>query len=149
MVLNTSFNENEPVGCTPEEALDCLLRTSMECLSWATLWYRASAGRSSWFSTFSGWVAGPGKGRRDGAPQSRGSARQWIDSHPDEPVPIGVLLLVGRLEEADDAIAALGMVPPDARSTSSCSVRPGASTAAIRHGPSVLGGLWRAAATAA
>ena len=48
------------------------------------------------------------------APQSRGSARQWIDSHPDEPVPIGVLLLVGRLEEADEAIAALGTVPPDA-----------------------------------
>jgi carbamoyltransferase len=30
MVLNTSFNENEPVVCTPEEALDCFLRTSMD-----------------------------------------------------------------------------------------------------------------------
>jgi carbamoyltransferase len=27
MVLNTSFNENEPVVCRPEEALDCFLRT--------------------------------------------------------------------------------------------------------------------------
>jgi carbamoyltransferase len=27
MVLNTSFNENEPVVCKPEEALDCFLRT--------------------------------------------------------------------------------------------------------------------------
>jgi len=32
MVLNTSFNENEPVVCTPEEALDCFLRTSMDLL---------------------------------------------------------------------------------------------------------------------
>jgi carbamoyltransferase len=31
-VLNTSFNENEPIVCRPEEALDCLLRTSMEAL---------------------------------------------------------------------------------------------------------------------
>lgn len=32
MVLNTSFNENEPVVCTPEEALDCFLRTKMDVL---------------------------------------------------------------------------------------------------------------------
>jgi len=32
MVLNTSFNENEPVVCTPEEALDCFLRTRMDLL---------------------------------------------------------------------------------------------------------------------
>jgi carbamoyltransferase len=32
MVLNTSFNENEPVVCTPEEALDCFLRTRMDAL---------------------------------------------------------------------------------------------------------------------
>ena len=32
MVLNTSFNENEPVVCTPEEALDCFLRTEMDIL---------------------------------------------------------------------------------------------------------------------
>ena len=32
MVLNTSFNENEPVVCTPQEALDCLLRTRMDVL---------------------------------------------------------------------------------------------------------------------
>jgi carbamoyltransferase len=30
MVLNTSFNENEPVVCRPEEALDCFLRTDMD-----------------------------------------------------------------------------------------------------------------------
>src|SRR5204862_6321530 len=29
MVLNTSFNENEPVVCKPQEALDCFLRTKM------------------------------------------------------------------------------------------------------------------------
>ena len=32
MVLNTSFNENEPVVCRPEEALDCFLRTGMDML---------------------------------------------------------------------------------------------------------------------
>ena len=32
MLLNTSFNENEPVVCNPEEALDCFLRTSMDLL---------------------------------------------------------------------------------------------------------------------
>jgi carbamoyltransferase len=32
MVLNTSFNENEPVVCTPAEALDCFLRTGMDAL---------------------------------------------------------------------------------------------------------------------
>lgn len=32
MVLNTSFNENEPVVCTPNEALDCFLRTRMDRL---------------------------------------------------------------------------------------------------------------------
>jgi carbamoyltransferase len=32
MVLNTSFNENEPVVCKPEEALDCFLRTQMDRL---------------------------------------------------------------------------------------------------------------------
>ena len=32
MVLNTSFNENEPVVCRPEEALECFLRTKMDML---------------------------------------------------------------------------------------------------------------------
>jgi len=32
LVLNTSFNENEPVVCYPEEALDCFLRTEMDAL---------------------------------------------------------------------------------------------------------------------
>jgi carbamoyltransferase len=32
MVLNTSFNENEPVVCRPDEALDCFLRTQIDML---------------------------------------------------------------------------------------------------------------------
>jgi carbamoyltransferase len=32
MVLNASFNENKPVVCRPEEALDCFLRTRMDVL---------------------------------------------------------------------------------------------------------------------
>jgi carbamoyltransferase len=33
MLLNTSFNENEPVVCKPEEAIDCFLRTEMDMLA--------------------------------------------------------------------------------------------------------------------
>ena len=36
MVLNTSFNENEPVVCHPKEALDCFLRTDMDILVMGT-----------------------------------------------------------------------------------------------------------------
>jgi len=32
VVLNTSFNENEPIVCSPREALDCFLRTKMDVL---------------------------------------------------------------------------------------------------------------------
>ncbi len=32
VILNTSFNENEPIVCTPEEAIDCFLRTRMDAL---------------------------------------------------------------------------------------------------------------------
>ena len=32
LVLNTSFNENEPIVCQPMEALDCFLRTKMDVL---------------------------------------------------------------------------------------------------------------------
>jgi len=33
MLLNTSFNENEPIVCRPQEALDCFLRTRMDMLA--------------------------------------------------------------------------------------------------------------------
>ncbi len=32
LLLNTSFNENEPIVCQPQEALDCFLRTRMDVL---------------------------------------------------------------------------------------------------------------------
>ncbi|MFW6067497.1 MAG: carbamoyltransferase [Myxococcota bacterium] len=32
VVLNTSFNENEPIVCTPEQAIDCFQRTKMDVL---------------------------------------------------------------------------------------------------------------------
>jgi carbamoyltransferase len=32
IVLNTSFNENEPVVCTPRHAIDCFLKTRMDVL---------------------------------------------------------------------------------------------------------------------
>jgi carbamoyltransferase len=32
LILNTSFNENEPIVFKPEHALDCFLRTKMDLL---------------------------------------------------------------------------------------------------------------------
>lgn len=45
MVLNTSFNENEPVVCRPVEALQCMLRTEMDVVYLGT--WRVSRGPSS------------------------------------------------------------------------------------------------------
>jgi carbamoyltransferase len=33
VVLNTSFNENEPIVCRPEEAIECFLRTKIDALA--------------------------------------------------------------------------------------------------------------------
>jgi carbamoyltransferase len=33
VVLNTSFNENEPIVCAPGEAIDCFMRTKMDVLA--------------------------------------------------------------------------------------------------------------------
>ena len=32
VILNTSLNENEPIVCTPEEAIQCFLRTKMDAM---------------------------------------------------------------------------------------------------------------------
>jgi carbamoyltransferase len=32
VILNTSFNENEPIVCTPEQAIDCFKKTRMDVL---------------------------------------------------------------------------------------------------------------------
>ena len=32
MILNTSYNQNEPMVCRPKEAIDCFLRTKMVVL---------------------------------------------------------------------------------------------------------------------
>jgi carbamoyltransferase len=32
VVLNTSFNENEPIVCSPKEAIDCFMKTKMDVL---------------------------------------------------------------------------------------------------------------------
>jgi carbamoyltransferase len=32
VLLNTSFNESEPIVCRPQEAIDCFLRTQMDAL---------------------------------------------------------------------------------------------------------------------
>jgi carbamoyltransferase len=32
VILNTSFNENEPIVCSPRDAIDCFLKTSMDVL---------------------------------------------------------------------------------------------------------------------
>lgn len=46
LVLNTSFNENEPVVCKPDEALDCFLRTNMDVLVLGNYFIVRNAGAS-------------------------------------------------------------------------------------------------------
>ena len=46
MVLNTSFNENEPVVCRPREALECMLRTEMDAV-YLGLWKVERSKRSN------------------------------------------------------------------------------------------------------
>ena len=43
VLLNTSFNENEPIVCTPEEAVDCFVRTRMDVLVCGPFFCRKSA----------------------------------------------------------------------------------------------------------
>jgi len=43
VVVNTSFNDNEPIVCKPEEALDCFLRTRMDVLVMGNLVLRKTA----------------------------------------------------------------------------------------------------------
>ncbi|MCL2449545.1 MAG: carbamoyltransferase, partial [Polyangiaceae bacterium] len=38
VLLNTSFNENEPIVHTPEQAIDCFGRTKMDCLGIGPFW---------------------------------------------------------------------------------------------------------------
>jgi carbamoyltransferase len=44
VVLNTSFNENEPIVCRPEEAVECFLRTKMDALAIGSFLVRKGAG---------------------------------------------------------------------------------------------------------
>jgi carbamoyltransferase len=45
ILINTSFNENEPIVRTPEEALDCFLRTQMDMLVIGSFVLRKEANR--------------------------------------------------------------------------------------------------------
>jgi carbamoyltransferase len=45
IVLNTSFNENEPVVCHPQQALNCFLRTRMDVLVLGRFFVDRRAGR--------------------------------------------------------------------------------------------------------
>ena len=47
VVLNTSFNENEPIVDTPEQALDCFLRTRMDAIVVGNTVIRRQARRDS------------------------------------------------------------------------------------------------------
>jgi hypothetical protein len=67
MVLNTSFNPNEPVVCEPRQALDCFLRTKMDVSygssSIASRGFEANCsvignGTTHWFTLLSGRRSG-------------------------------------------------------------------------------------------
>jgi carbamoyltransferase len=47
VLLNTSFNENEPICCTPAEAVDCYLRTRMDVLVLGSLYVEKADGPTS------------------------------------------------------------------------------------------------------
>ena len=50
MVLNTSFNENDPIVCTPADALDCFLRTKMNVLVLGSHWLeREKRGQANFY----------------------------------------------------------------------------------------------------
>jgi carbamoyltransferase len=62
VVLNTSFNDNEPIVCTPEEALDCFRRTQMDVLVLGNFWLEKKAGsigarEAARAKGFAGWSA--------------------------------------------------------------------------------------------
>lgn len=40
VLLNTSFNEHEPIVCSPEDALRCFLKTHMDALALSNWWLR-------------------------------------------------------------------------------------------------------------
>ena len=44
LVLNTSFNDNEPIVCRPEEAINCFLRTKMDALALGDILVRKPSG---------------------------------------------------------------------------------------------------------
>jgi carbamoyltransferase len=46
VLLNTSFNENEPIVHTPEQALDCFSRTRMDALGIGPFWLAKTMGES-------------------------------------------------------------------------------------------------------
>ena len=43
VLLNTSFNENEPIVHTPQQAIACFARTKMDCLAVGPYWYEKPA----------------------------------------------------------------------------------------------------------
>jgi len=45
VILNTSFNENEPIVCQPSEAIECFLRTKMDVLVIGSFFCRKSPGQ--------------------------------------------------------------------------------------------------------
>jgi carbamoyltransferase len=46
VILNTSFNENEPIVCTPQEAIDCFQRTKMDVLAIGPFFARKSENKT-------------------------------------------------------------------------------------------------------
>jgi len=47
LVLNTSFNDNEPIVCTPADAYRCFMRTEMDALVLGD-WLLVKDGQPEW-----------------------------------------------------------------------------------------------------
>ena len=39
VMLNTSFNENEPIVCTPRDAIECFVHNKIDCLAIGNFWF--------------------------------------------------------------------------------------------------------------
>lgn len=47
VLLNTSFNENEPIVHTPQQAIACFARTKMDCLGIGSFWFEKTADQAA------------------------------------------------------------------------------------------------------
>jgi len=102
LVLNTSFNENEPVVCRPEEALACFLRTKMDVLVMGSFFLErkeAGAGSTERKARSAGLAAANGDATASKASEGDASAclDRGCDGHDADRIPRQAYAITSRL----------------------------------------------------